>query len=345
MAHDYIQIPPDSTGKKIRHTRRLDVEVLNPLVNLGIIGKGAPVVGVTSNATATFIGAAIELDENYIYMYDDVGTFLEGEVITINGIPAATIDHYVTQYTANVNISDANSPNFTQKIDKEGSSYVRYDEGNLGFDAFGNAQFSQLTQIDNHIFTYGDTPSKYYDKLLLSGSVAADVSNSDLVLSVTAESGSKATRTTHQYYPYNPGEGNELLMSVRLGDEGKAGVVRRWGMFDDDDGTQRSVVIRNSTGGTITENRVVPENYNGKSLVVENVSPFLLDASKFNLFWIDYQWLGAGRVRFGVIAPDGARITVHTFHNANEFLTPYMKRGTLPFRIEQFNTTNTASSS
>jgi len=352
MAHDYIQIPPDSTGKKIRHTKRVDMEVTNLLIDISAVDKGQPVVGLTSGATATFIGSANELDETYIYLYDEVGTFLENEVITISGINACTVDHYTIQHTMGVHVVDANSPNYTQKIDENGSAYTRYRQGDLGFDAFGHAQFSQVTQVDNHLFTYGDYPNKYYDKIVNSGSITADIQSSTIVLETTAASGSQITRTSHQYYPYNPGEGNEIQMSIRFGDNGKAGVVRRFGLFDDNDGMffeidglQRYLVIRNSSSGTVTETRVAPAEYNGETLNEPGISPFIIDNTKFNLFWIDYQWLGVGKVRFGVIAPDGTRIVAHTFENANAYITPYMKRGTLPFRLEQFNTTATASPS
>ena len=72
---------------------------------------------------------------------------------------------------------------------------------------------------------------------------------------------------------------------------------------------------------------------------------FVFEIDKFNLYWIDYQWQGVGGVRFGVFSPNGERITMHYFSNANLNLAPYMKRGSVPFRIEQFTTGLAPSSS
>jgi hypothetical protein len=72
--------------------------------------------------------------------------------------------------------------------------------------------------------------------------------------------------------------------------------------------------------------------------------PYVLDFSKFNLYWMDYQWQGVGRVRFGIYNPDGSRQLLHVIKNANSGLL-LMRRGTLPFRMEMYNKYNTSSAS
>ena len=85
MAHDYVQIPPDSTGKKIRHSKRLDIEVTNVLVPLEF-ERGDAVVGGTSGATAKYLDSHVELGEIYIYVKPGAGTFVDGEQLFIDGI-------------------------------------------------------------------------------------------------------------------------------------------------------------------------------------------------------------------------------------------------------------------
>ena len=75
----------------------------------------------------------------------------------------------------------------------------------------------------------------------------------------------------------------------------------------------------------------------------ENLSGLELDPSKLNLYWMDFQWLGAGRVRFGVYGTD--RIVCHSISHGNTLNSTYMGTATLPVRVEIFNTTNTASPS
>lgn len=352
MAHDYIQIPPDSTGKKIRHTGRVDMELLSILIDFNAIERGTLITGKTSGATGKFLGFAVELGENYCYVGEGVGTFQAGEIITINSVDAATIDSFVEQHTPVVTLADADTPNNRAKVDSNGSIYTRYSEGDLGFDAFGHAQFSQISQIQSHTFLYGDNPSKYWDQTLNGGSITYVPNQSCILLTVNDQSGSKASRTTNQYYPYNPGDGNEVLMSLRKGDDYKEGLVRRWGLFDDNDGiffevsgSWKGVVQRSSASGTVVEERVSQADVNGDPLNNPNVSNFLIDTTKYNLFWIDYQWLGVGKVRMGAFSPDGKRITMHTFKNPNSKTLPWAKRGTLPLRVEQFNYANTSGTS
>ena len=352
MAHEYIQIPPDSTGKKIRHLRRIDIEVSSILIDLNTADIGDAVVGLTSSATGTFVGYAVEFGITFIYIKPLTGTFQVSEQISIAGTTAATIDSVQTLNTATVTIVDPNTPHNVMSVDEDGAAYIRYAEGNLGFDAFGHAQFSQTSKVDDFIFTYGDHPDRFYDETVTGGALTASLSDSSIVFSTTTTSGSRVTRTSHQYFPYNPGEGNEILMSYRTGDTGKANVVRRWGLYDDEDGlffelngTQFAVGVRSSATGTVVDTMVSSSDFNGDPLDQANISHYLIDYSKYNIYWIDYQWLGVGKVRFGTFAPDGTRITMHTVQHPNTLTVPYMRRGTLPLRIEQFNTGLAASTS
>jgi hypothetical protein len=349
MGHSYIQIPPDSTGKKIRHSARIDLEIINLTEDFNQFERGDAVVGKTSGATAVFMDYQVELDETYLFLKEGLGTFVSGEIIEIAGLDAAEVDDFELQHTANMVMTDPDNPLHRSKVDNFGSQFVRYSEGDLGFDAFGHAQFSQTSQMESHTFLYGDNPDKYWDQELNNGTIEAAPSQSCMVFAVDNSSGSLCSRTTHQYYPYQPGVGNELQISIRNGDEGKAGLVRRWGLFDDQDGiffeqngTDNYAVVRSTMDGVTTEERVHNDDVNGDSLDDINNSEYVIDTTKYNLYWIDYQWLGVGKVRMGTFSPSGKRITVHTFQNPNAKILPWAKRGTLPVRVEQYNTATTS---
>jgi hypothetical protein len=82
------------------------------------------------------------------------------------------------------------------------------------------------------------------------------------------------------------------------------------GLFDEEDGVYFeldgltfSVNIRNSITGLT--NTVIQDDF-------DETLPYVLDFSKFNLYWMDYQWQGVvGRVRFGIYNPDGSRQLLH----------------------------------
>jgi hypothetical protein len=140
-----------------------------------------------------------------------------------------------------------------------------------------------------------------------------------------------------------------------MGDTGKTNVRRRWGLFDDNNGlffeldnSVLYVVVRTTStdGSTVTETRIPQTQFNVDRLDGSDSINFQLDLTKGNIFWIDYQWLGAGRVRFGLVEPSGARLVAHIVENANtSALYPYMRFPNLPLRVEQQNTGMSVSTS
>lgn len=352
MHTEYIRLPPDSTGKRIRHLNRTDLKLSSFSINLNTLDRGSILTGETSNATGEIVGWSTDLDSTFIHVTDVNGSFSDGEDISVNSSVIGTLESATTVYTPAINIVDSDNPNNRQKIDKRGSSYVRFTDGDMLFDAFGNAQFSQNSVVDYHTFLYGFQNERYYQLTGSGGSISGQPEQSSVILSTNTTSGSRAIFSTNRYYPYTPGIGSEMIVSFRLGDSGKQNVIRRWGMFDDEDGvffemsgSVFSAGIRNSSTGTVTDTKIISSNFNGDSLDDPETSEFLIDFTKYNIYFIDYQWLGAGRVRFGVYSPSGKRIVIHTFENPNANIVPYMRRGTLPFRVEQINYAATISTS
>ncbi len=104
-----------------------------------------------------------------------------------------------------------------------------------------------------------------------------------------------------------PGKSQLILSSVVMG-AAQAGVIKRTGYYDDYNGIfieqdqtgSLQLVIRSSTNGTgsITEERVKQENWSINTLLSGD---FVLDITKSQLFYIDFQWLAVGRVRCGFV--------------------------------------------
>jgi hypothetical protein len=152
------------------------------------------------------------------------------------------------------------------------------------------------------------------------------------------------------YHPYQAGTPLKWIGSLACGDSGTNNVIRRWGYFEDDDGcffelsgSVMNVCVRNSstTGlGSHVITRIPQSQWNvdrvngiGGDFNISNAN---LDPGKGFVYFIDIQWLGVGRVRFGIIW-GGKRVVCHEFlHNA-ELDFPYMRNGTMPARIEQIN--------
>jgi hypothetical protein len=282
--HSYIQVPPDSTGKKL-HTQE------------HIVG---------------------------------------GSTVQVQGM----------------HIADPTDPTKVQKVDAQGAASVRFSEGQPILSGFGN-----LKTTNQKVLGVYESSSGSYDTLFsvvetLGGLSTYDDTAHSHVLSTTTTSGSRVLRTTNRYHYYLPGSSNLVMMTATFGDIGKPNNIRRIGAFDDQDGvyfelfgTTFSAVVRSSTSGSIVETKIPKSSWNKDKLDGTGVSGITLDITKFNIFWIDYQWLGAGRVRFGIFAPDGSRIVAHQAENAGEYYVAYMRSGTLPLSTENINTGATGSGS
>jgi hypothetical protein len=350
MSHSYIQIPPDSTGKKIRHTPMLDMEVTNVLVILDSLLKNEEVLGGTSGATGLYMGYHTEYNETYIFIHPLTGTFVEDELISVGGVDVATSEASVIQYTSNTILSDPDNPLHRQKVGHGGAAHIRFEEGNQLFDSWGRTQTSTVSIMGSFNFIYQDPGvASFYDRVVDGGVVNAVTESSYLSITTDTTSGSIASRSTHQYYPYLPGEGNEWRAYMQLSDVGKAGVTKRYGLFDEfngmffeQEGTIQYVTIRSNVTGTVVDTKIRRTDMNGEHLDGEG-APFVLDITKFNLWWIDYA--GVAKVRFGVFKPDGERVVLHTWEDLNNQVLPQLKIATLPIHFELENTGTVASPS
>lgn len=229
----YISIPPDSTGKKIRHVRRFSLFISTSLINLQDLQFSDLINNDTNSSTAILTGWDNDIEVGITLLVENViGSFNIGDTIstpehgTIGVIASST-----ELYTPNVHISDADNPYNTQKIDDDGASYIRFKGGNANLDTFGNLSVSELTVLKAFSFTYDNVFNNDFNNRLISGGTNTNVtSESHINLSTTSSSGSLSQTTTKLYFPYMPLQSNIGVVSMGFGDNGKSGVVRRWGL-------------------------------------------------------------------------------------------------------------------
>jgi len=115
------------------------------------------------------------------------------------------------------------------------------------------------------------------------------------------------------------------------------------GIFFEQSGTGLNVVRRTATSGSPVDNSVAQASWNLDPLDGTGPSGFTLDVTKANIYFLDFEWLGVGRIRMGVANPNGGFIYCHQFINANQYTVPYMRTGALPMRAEVRNTAGAAS--
>lgn len=243
-----------------------------------------------------------------------------------------------------IHIGDSVMPEQQLAVDAKGSASVRFAEGQPVLSGFGYLKTANQRALGVYESSSGSYDDLFSITEVNGGTNTYDDVGHGMLLTTIGTIGSKVNRTTNRYHYYLPGSSNLIVMTTACGDTGKVGNARRWGAFDANDGVffelydnTFNVVIRSSTTGSVVNTRIPRSTWNGDKLDGSGNSLFTLDLTKINLWWIDYQWLGSGRVRFGVIEKDGTRTVCHTFQNAGQFVVPYMRAGTLPLATENEN--------
>jgi hypothetical protein len=70
---------------------------------------------------------------------------------------------------------------------------------------------------------------------------------------------------------------------------------------------------------------------------MSNPSGYLLDLTRMQMWYMDYSWYGAGSIRFGFRAKDGAVTYVHQIQNNNRQFEAYMRSGNMAAHYESNN--------
>ena len=354
----FMQVMPESTGDRVAMFHSFDIEI-NSQQNESLVVAGKTLIGVTSTTQAKVVGYWDDPDnagEAVIYTILDPGyeqkTFSAGETVNIDGQPVGVVVTAYCRYVPVSTLVSGDNPLYRQLIDSEGAAYVRHAEGSPQFDAFGKMQISQATIVSEHILQYGIHADAFTDTVVGTASIVHQPNHSGALLSVDAASGDQIERIQNAYNRYQAGKSQLVELTCACGDSGKANNVREWGYADADDGllfrldgTTLQVVQRSSVTGSVVETVIDQANWNGDKLDGSGPSAMNLDVTMDNIYWIDFQWLGGGRVRMGAIAPDGSRVVGHTFENANANALPYMRTGTLPMYWNNENTGATAGTS
>ncbi len=354
----YIQLPPDSTGKKSAASGRLIIDFSGEF-SPNILRVEDLITGQTSGATGKIVGISrvgFADGEGQLFVEVDSlsGEFQPTESIVIGPTAYATVKSTATLdslYYQKNSIVDRDSPNRTLNINERGAANVTFTEGQPSLSSFGGLIVDEPTSVRQYVYSYDGLDDSFYEELAGAGSVTHIPAERSVVFDTGGTNiGNLAKRTSHFYHPYQPGTMMRVLHSVAVGDTGKDDVRRRWGVFDDNDGlfweldgSELYAVVRSSTSGSAVDTRVLQSNFNVDKL--DGTVRFNLDVSKSNLYWIDFQWLGVGVVRFGVYESDGSKTICHIIQNPNTKTSSYMRQGTLPIRFECENTGAAVSSS
>lgn len=212
-------------------------------------------------------------------------------------------------------------------------------------DAFGRMRVADPTTIFQLLYQYDTQPLFMQFSNVGTGSTVKTTNESSLTLSTGGTLvNAQAIAQTKEYFAYEPGKSQLILISAVLNFALTNG-RQRLGYFDVNNGiffemagvAGVSLVLRSNASGSIVETRVPQASWNIDKVDGTGSSGVTVDFSKSQVFVIDFQWLGAGRVRFGFFI-NGVYTFVHSMPLSNSLTGPYMNTACLPVRAEITNT-------
>lgn len=220
-------------------------------------------------------------------------------------------------------------------------------------DAFGRGRVSEPQTLGDYKHTYKNL-NDFNDFAVSGGSVSYATNEANAVLSTNTTATSRIVHQTKTYHHYLPGKSQLIFASFSFNSL-NASCKKRIGYYDDKNGVffQRETdasgnetlkfVIRSYITGTANDIEVSQSNWN-LDKCDGTKSDFVIDSTKTQLFFADFQWLGVGRVRCGFVH-DGKLIVAHQFLHSNLNSKVYWSNPNLPVRSELLNTATNAGAS
>jgi len=208
-------------------------------------------------------------------------------------------------------------------------------------DAFGRLRMSEN-------FSIGDFKQTYHhhcDLLWTSSSVGGGTSSHDMdrastIISVGTASGDSFIYQSKKRHVYQPGKSQAVTFTGRFAPL-QTNVRQRMGyfetsngMFFEANGTDINVVLRSSL--SLTDLQISQSAWNLDRMDGTGPSGANIDWSKVQIYYIDFQWLGAGIVRYGLYY-SASLVYVHELYNAGTLEHVYMRTPDLPIRYELTN--------
>lgn len=342
MAGDrkFTRIPPESSGDRIKmkHTAVVPFDQKDTSHNW-IVGGLYTIDGQSaSTITAELLGydqggnaytglLYVKYDSNNEYNNVDAEDDQnikdpDGNIVAyVNGTPYAT-------YVNTTHIVGDNNPENAVNVDRFGGLYTRFSEGAPELSAYNKLRITEPTLIAQYDFSEQSLRSQFATSQEGSGETIWQPDFGHIKIS-SYLSGDRATYTSSLWHPCPAGAGVLFILSARCSSLGTStdGTLRFWGAFDATDGAffalaQGALSVRHrwTINGTTSNMAINQSDWSEDTLDgtggVTNPSGMNLDPTKNNLYWVDFQNYGGGRIRWGVFY-QGERIVCHIMDMSN----------------------------
>jgi len=213
------------------------------------------------------------------------------------------------------------------------------------FDAFGRLRSSTAQTLHDSKLLVDAAPQFWSDEQISGSGATSTYSRlrASVTLGVSAATAGQRVRQTKKWFDYQPGKSQLIYVTFVMG-AAATGITKRIGYYSTNNGiflqqtsAGLSFVVRTWISGTPSDaNAVAQANWNIDKLDGSGPSGKTLDITKSQIFFIDFEWLGVGRVKCGFVI-DGLYVTCHQFLNANVNAAVYMSSPNLPVRYSIAN--------
>ena len=238
------------------------------------------------------------------------------------------------------------------KVDQYGNLLTTPGNGG-GIDAFGRLRMSTPETLfdsknifdDDGLAANVENQPLFYDNQETSGGSTGtnyNVNESSQDLTVANTTMGTRVRQTRMRFNYQPGKSQLIIMTFNM-KGAAANITKREGLFDDNNGlflefsgTTINFVRRTKASGSVVDNKVAQASWNVDPMDGSGPSGITVDWDKTQIMFVDFEWLGVGRVRLGFVI-NGIIYYAHEFLNANVLDVVYMTTPNLPLRSEITN--------
>jgi hypothetical protein len=215
-------------------------------------------------------------------------------------------------------------------------------EGTPQVDAFSRFRTSQLNSILEIKHVYDKNPLLIDEIKNGSATSTWTPNNSDVEMD-TFTTGDYVIRSTKARGVYSPGKGG-LFEATFMNFQIENNIIKRVGYFSSANtapynGTFDGFFLE-SNGDT---NTITFQVWRSGTQIFsvdlsqwssETFDPLNIDWELDQLFWCDFQWLGVGRIRFGLVIPEKGFVQFGEVCSANTIEDPYMTNPNQPIRYE-----------
>jgi len=349
MSQGHIQVPPDSTGKKVS-TSVITRVLYNQRV--GVLLPSSVITGGTSGATAIITSITPDPVDTSGEIYGNITSpgvsFINTESLSIGGVVVAHANlDSVELNTQQINISDPTNPDLQLRLSDSGSMLMKAENIALTHDLHG------ATMTTNKLVTGLYNNETFNKKMAFTtvgaGSIASVTTPDKAITLVTdVANGDISTLKSTLSHHFNMANGQEIVsyFTVVAGDQGKSGVVRELGLFSDTNGAFfrlngqiLELVARSNVTGSVVDTVLPATNWNGGkqfSNFLSTNGTITLDVSKINTYWVS---IARSQIRFGIINEQSEVNTLHVESNTNKLPYPVVGSEDLRLTVQQYNNT------